>query len=97
MRRWQGLICSIIHGNNTQFRLYYTDDDLRYTCSIVDSDTLLVTGGYDTERTVSRYDTTGFVEDLPSLYAGRWDHGCGAYTGDTGEQVIVIRERASVI
>ena len=41
-------------------------------------------------RTVSRYDTAGFVEDLPSLNEGRYDHGCGAYTGDTGEQVIVI-------
>ena len=41
-------------------------------------------------RTVSRYDTAGFVEDLPALNEGRYDHGCGAYTGDTGEQVIVI-------
>ena len=55
----------------------------------MDSGTLLVTGGVYTQRTVSRYDTAGFVEDLPALNEGRYDHGCGAYTGDTGEQVIV--------
>ena len=65
---------------------------IRSACAIVDSDTLLVTGGGYTLRTVSRYDTAGFVEDLPSLNEGRTGHhGCGAYTGDTGEQVIVIQ------
>ena len=57
----------------------------------MDSGTLLVTGGFFTQRTVSRYDTAGFVEDLPALNEGRYSHGCGAYTGDTGEQVMVIK------
>merc|ERR1712013_720181 len=64
--------------------------DMQYNtegaCSIVDSDTLLVTGGSYTLHIVSRYDTAGFVEDLPALNEGRSGHGCGAYTGDTGEQ-----------
>jgi len=59
-------------------------------CAIVDNDNLLVTGGSYTLRTVSRYDTSGFVEDLASLNEGRYDHGCGAYTGDTGEQVFLV-------
>ena len=42
-------------------------------------------------RTVSRYDTAGFVEDLPALNEGRMNHGCWVYTGDTGEQVLVIK------
>ena len=57
----------------------------------MDSDTLLATGGQYTLHIVSRYDTAGFVEDLPALNEGRYLHGCGAYTGDTGEQVIVIK------
>jgi len=61
-----------------------------YACSIVDSGTLLVTGGEYTQRTVSRYNTAGFVEDLPALNEGRYYHGCGAYTGDTGEQVFLV-------
>jgi len=68
--------------------------DMQYNtelaCSIVDSGTLLVTGGVYTQRTVSRYNTAGFVEDLPALNEGRYDHGCGAYTGDTGEQVFLV-------
>ena len=39
---------------------------------------------------VSRYDTTGYVEDLPSLNEGRYIHGCGVYTDESGEQVRVI-------
>ena len=41
-------------------------------------------------RTVSRYGTAGYIEDLPSLNQGRYNHGCGAYTDDSGEQVIAI-------
>ena len=41
-------------------------------------------------RTVSRYSTTGHVEDLPSLNQGRYLHGCGGYRDDSGNQVIVI-------
>ena len=51
---------------------------------------MIITGGRDTLRTVSRYGTGGHIEDLPSLNQGRINHGCGAYTDDSGEQVIVI-------
>merc|ERR1719320_1618963 len=68
--------------------------DMQYNtqnaCPIVDSGTLIVTGGSRTQRTVSRYDTAGFVEDLPALNEGRGGHGCGGYTGDTGEQVFLV-------
>ena len=39
--------------------------------------------------TVSRYDTAGYVEDLPSLNEGRRDHGCGVYSVDIGDQVSI--------
>ena len=50
--------------------------------------TVIITGGYHmrmTMRTVSRYSTAGHIEDLPSLNQGRENHGCGAYTDDSGE------------
>ena len=51
-------------------------------------DSVIVTGGLDTMQTVSRYGTTGFVEDLPSLVVGRRYHGCGSYLRDSdGSQV----------
>merc|ERR1719495_1007525 len=63
-----------------------------YACSITDHTTnsVIITGGSYTLRTVSRYTTTGHVEDLPSLNQGRSLHGCGAYTDDSGEQVLLV-------
>ena len=55
------------------------------------SNTLVITGGDYTMTIVSRYGTTGYMEDLPSLNQGRNSHGCGAYYGDDGTQVIVSK------
>ena len=39
--------------------------------------------------TLYRYGMLGWVEDLPSLAEGRFQHACGSYkTVDTGAQVI---------
>ena len=38
---------------------------------------------------MSRYDTAGYVEDLPSLNEGRYLHGCGVYSVDSGDQVSI--------
>ena len=76
----------IIH---TQYRLYQYII-FSYACAITDQSTGIITGGKYTMRTVSRYGSAGHIEDLPSLNQGRYGHGCGAYTDDSGEQVIVI-------
>ena len=47
-----------------------------------DDDTYIITGGshnYETKTTVSRYNTDGWMEDLPSLNNGRSGHACGTY------------------
>ena len=61
----------------------------RNACAIADltSDSVIVTGGYNTMHNVSRYDLLGWVEDLPPLLNGRTDHGCGAYMKEDGSQV----------
>ena len=51
---------------------------------------MIITGGTYNLHIVSRYGTAGHIEDLPSLNQGRYSHGCGSYTDDSGEQVIVI-------
>ena len=49
---------------------------------------MIITGGYHYKQIVSRYDTLGFVEDLPSLLDERVSHGCGVYIrGGDGVQV----------
>ena len=54
------------------------------------SDSLIVTGGYFTMSTVSRYGVSGWVEDLPSLTEERSDHGCGSFIREDGTQVKVV-------
>jgi len=77
--------------------------DFQGACSIVDqtTGTLIVTGGmvgypYYVVGTVSRYDTLGFVEDLPSMNIERWTHGCGSYLRDDGSQVLLVAGGYSV-
>jgi len=64
--------------------------ETRYACAIPDQTTVIITGGERTPSTVSRYGTGGHIEDLPSLNQGRDSHGCGAYTDDSGEQVLLV-------
>ena len=61
----------------------------RESCSMADmsSDSVFITGGYYTMDRVSRYDSLGFVEDLPSLIVGRYGHGCGSYMREDKTQV----------
>ena len=58
----------------------------RHACSIALGDEVVLTGGWDTLTTVSRYDKDGWVEDMPSLNQGRRGHGCTAFMSG-GEQV----------
>ena len=70
----------------------YNDYNYRWACSITDTSSVVITGGGDvfnpTSR-VTRYDETGWVEDLPSLLTARANHGCALYTTDTGDKVLV--------
>ena len=58
-------------------------------CGIADEDdgSYIITGGVDTRKTVTKYDKNGFMEDLPSLNTGRWDHGCGTYLDSNSQNV----------
>ena len=48
-------------------------------CSIQLKDFVLVTGGFQTKTKVSIYGVDGWINDLPELKIGRFDHGCGYY------------------
>jgi len=63
-----------------------------YACSIPDkaTHTLIITGGLQTMKAVTRYDTAGFLEYLPSLRDGRYYHGCGAYRREDDSQVLLV-------
>ena len=63
----------------------------RGACAIPDlvTDSVIITGGEDSVSVVSRYDRMGWVEDLPQLIEGRYDHGCGSYLRVDGTQVSI--------
>ena len=41
----------------------------------------------DALHVVAKYSQTGFVEYLPALNQGRYDHACSSYISDSGETV----------
>ena len=47
----------------------------------------ILTGGYGILKKVSKYTTSGWIEDLPELKEGRQSHGCGYYYNDEMERV----------
>jgi len=69
----------------------------RSTCSITDetTGTQIITGGRNLATgvvvsRVTRYDSLGFVEDLPSFNIERLDHGCGTYMIEDGALVLLV-------
>ena len=63
---------------------------LRRACSIQLEETVVITGGDYTMSTASIYSVDGWVEDLPDLLTGRWDHGCGHYINNDDKMVAIF-------
>jgi len=78
-------------GNSIQsFKLKYKT---RNSCSIELPEMFIMTGGYewdDIEQKVSKYTTSGWIEDLPDLNEGRGDHGCGYFFNVDMERVFLV-------
>ena len=65
-------------------------DDIIYfrqACSIPDSDTVTITGGYFSPDKVTRYSRDGQATSLPPLQTDRWSHACGHYTDENNNKV----------
>ena len=63
----------------------------RQSCSIGLEDHVVVTGGYwHYRQQATKYDRTGWLEDLPSLTTGRENHGCAWYRSDGGTLVTYL-------
>jgi len=50
---------------------------------------VVITGGEETLTTVSRYEESGWVSDMPSLNQGRKLHGCTAFMSG-GQKVLMV-------
>merc|ERR1712004_690127 len=52
-------------------------------CGIPDNETIVMTGGYNSDNEsahsfVTRYNISGFVEELPQLQESRYRHSCAS-------------------
>ena len=57
-------------------------------CAINLGSSVIITGGLLlTRTTVSQYNETGWLGDLPELQQGRYSHGCSFYNNDDGTKV----------
>ena len=56
-------------------------------CAINLGSSVILTGGRFTLTTVSQYNEAGWEKDLPSLQAGRQDHGCAYFNNTAGSRV----------
>ena len=80
------------NGDSTDyFPLKY---DTSNACTIELTDQVIVTGGHkyagnpnNASDRVTVYNEQGWVEDLPSLITGRFDHGCGHFVNNENKLV----------
>jgi len=72
---------TLLNNDGTQEPGFPLKYDAYVACAIPDpiTDTVVVTGGADTETTVVRYGQQGWLEDLPPLITGRYDHACSSF------------------
>ena len=82
----------------------WSSSHYREACAIPDpdTDTVVVTGGFYTFTTVSRYGKQGWEEDFSSgLNSGRWGHGCASFLSHDNERVkfnlIFIKHSLNII
>ena len=74
-------------------RLFYCN---RSACGFESSDKFIITGGWISSghesavKTVISYSRTGDAEGLPELNVARWEHACGSYETDEGDNVRFI-------
>ena len=70
-----------------QYRFILSILFISLACGFADDDTYIITGGWNNNRIVSKYDKNGWIEDLPNLNNGRSRHGCGTFVDDNSNKV----------
>jgi len=80
----------IVYKDGTSIRSFDLKYKTRWACSIEMPEMFILTGGYHTLKTVSRYSTSGWMEDLPEMNDGRNSHGCGYFYNDDMQRVFLV-------
>jgi len=74
-------------GSVEGFHLKY---NLSEACSIQFDEYVIITGGLYTYTTVSKYNSNGWVTDLPQLITGRRSHGCSHFYSNSNTLVYLV-------
>jgi len=91
--RYNWTTTEIVYQNGTSIRSFDPKYDTWNACLIGFPEMFIVTGGSLHSRnsaTVSQYDISGWVEDLPDMNKGRNSHGCGFFYNDNMETVLLV-------
>jgi len=80
----------IVYQDGTSVRSFDLKYDIKNACSIGLPEMFILTGGEYTGATVSRYTTSGWMEDLPELNEWRDSHGCGYFYNDDMQRVFLV-------
>ena len=62
----------------------------RAACSIDMGQSVVITGGYNTKRTVTEYKEDGDHAEMPPLITGRYNHGCSSFMDSDNNMVRII-------
>jgi len=74
-------------GSKKGFDLKY---DTKQACGIQHDEIFIVTGGLWIGNTVSQYNVTGWMKDLPRLNSGRWTHACGYFFSHSNQMFYLV-------
>merc|ERR1719342_744003 len=80
----------IVYQDGTSIRSFDLKYDIKNACSIGLPEMFILTGGEYTGATVSRYTSSGWMEDLPELNEWRDSHGCGYFYNDDMQRVFLV-------
>jgi len=80
----------IVYQNGTSIRSFDLKYGIKNACSIGLPEMFILTGGEYTSARVSRYTTSGWMEDLPELNGKRRSHGCGYFYNDDMQRVLLV-------
>merc|ERR1712131_478412 len=94
---YSGTTTEIVYQNGTSIRSFDLKYRTREACSIELPEMFILTGGVYTMTTVSRYSTSGWMEDLPELNEGRYSHGCGYFYNDDMQRVFLVAGGSSYL
>jgi len=79
----------IVYQNGTSIRSFDLMYETVYACSIELPEMFILTGG-QYKNTVSRYNLSGWLGDLPDLNEGRSSHGCGFFYNEDMNRVFLV-------